>query len=237
MDALRYELRALADQNPNPWQRFFRKKRLQVVVGEIGRLHVKKGARILDLGCGAGFNSFELARRGHRVTGVDIHKDFVTYANAYARKHQLPARFLCNDITKPLRAGHFDVVLISEVIEHMKNPLPVFQNIARSLKRGGYLVLTVPNHSLVGEFTEFLWSLFAKYNWVEEHNFYYCNSRRLRAVLARYGLHQFKAYTIFYLSHFLPFHAAAEAAFRKEIKHFSEKLMLGVVLVSVFKMR
>src|SRR2546429_3350232 len=46
----------------------------------VGALNCQKGAHLLDVPCGNGRLSFELARRGYRVTGVDISEEFIDEA-------------------------------------------------------------------------------------------------------------------------------------------------------------
>ena len=59
----------------------------------VDKLELKGGERILDLACGFGRHSLELARRGFAVTGVDITPDYVRYATQQAQAEQLNARF------------------------------------------------------------------------------------------------------------------------------------------------
>jgi len=55
------------------------------------------GARVLDVGCGAGRHSLELARRGFNTVGVDIAEGFVAYAQKVAVAEQLEAKFYVED--------------------------------------------------------------------------------------------------------------------------------------------
>ena len=55
----------------------------------VEKLELKGGERILDLACGFGRHSLELARRGYEVTGVDITPAYVEYAAGQAQKENL----------------------------------------------------------------------------------------------------------------------------------------------------
>lgn len=66
---------------------------------------------ILDLGCGFGRHSLELARRGCNVVGVDITKDYVDDANINAKKENLSVRFIHGDIRDIEFSNEFDFVL------------------------------------------------------------------------------------------------------------------------------
>ena len=78
-------------------------------------LDLSPGARVLDVGCGPGRHSLELARRGHDVVGVDISEPFVDAATAAAETRGLTARcrFLRGDARRlaDYELGTFDVVL------------------------------------------------------------------------------------------------------------------------------
>ncbi len=236
MDPLEYEIIALSEDNNSRFQRFFRRKRFDIVLDSVLSIS-KKGDRILELGCGIGAHSLELARRGFDVTAVDINKKFIDYAKDQARKMRLKnVRFIQKDITKPLNLGIYDVILTSEAIEHITNFRDVFRNIKKSLKHGGYVVLTVPNHAGMGEFTEFLWALKARYNWVEQHYGYCCSTKRIENVLMESGLRPLKTYTPFYISHFLPFLSSklADFVFDKENSYLSW-FKFGTIIISISK--
>ena len=57
----------------------------------VEKLELRGGEKILDLACGFGRHSLELARRGFQVTGVDITPDYVNYATKQAEQEKLNA--------------------------------------------------------------------------------------------------------------------------------------------------
>ena len=77
----------------------------------IEKLELKESEKVLDLACGFGRHSLELARRGFDVIGVDITADYIDYANEQAKKENLNAYFICSDIREISFQGEFDVVL------------------------------------------------------------------------------------------------------------------------------
>lgn len=95
--------------------------------------------RLLDAGCG---DTLLLLRRyGPRVSfavGVDV-----------VRPSQTPtgngAVTLGDLSTLPFRDETFDLVVSRSVVEHLENPVAVFQELGRALKRGGRLIFTTPN--------------------------------------------------------------------------------------------
>ena len=72
----------------------------------IENLNCKRGSHLLDVPCGNGRLSFELAKRGYRVTGVDISEEFIKEARSLRGKDQPPATAGGSD-----SVGHVDFVL------------------------------------------------------------------------------------------------------------------------------
>ena len=96
---------------------------------------------ILDIGCGSGANSLALAKKGHKLHGVDISK----VAIQQYQEHGFDGRV--SDIEGGLDYpdASFDLVFCSEVIEHLTGPELLASEVSRILKPGGQLVLSTPN--------------------------------------------------------------------------------------------
>lgn len=71
-------------------------------------MNLRQGTRILDIGCGPGRHSLELARHGIRTVGVDISAEFIRHANREAAKEKLPAAFLAADARELTFEQEFD---------------------------------------------------------------------------------------------------------------------------------
>lgn len=99
--------------------------------------HIPAGASILELGCGQGLILDHLT--GHDRLGVEISPDEASVASG--KGHDV-----CLGHAGRFTAGRtFDVVIASEVIEHMLEPQSLLENAARHLRPGGVLLLTTPN--------------------------------------------------------------------------------------------
>lgn len=108
----------------------------------INKLGLSGKERILDLACGYGRHSLELARRGYQVTGVDITQAYIDDAREEAKKQKLDATFLCSDIREVKFNNEFDVVLnLSDgaigYLENDEENLKIFDIISKALKPGG----------------------------------------------------------------------------------------------------
>lgn len=101
-------------------------------------------ARVLDLGCGTGYGTAELAQHARSSTGVDISPDAI----AYAREHfPLPnTTFLTASATAlPFATGSFDLITAFEVIEHLENWHDLLIEARRLLHADGTFLVSTPN--------------------------------------------------------------------------------------------
>lgn len=108
----------------------------------VEQLHLQGSERILDLACGFGRHALELARRGFSVVGVDITPDYVRYAEEQARREDLDAHFICQDIRAVNFENEFDLVLnmADGAVGYLENDAEnrkIFQVVTRALKKGG----------------------------------------------------------------------------------------------------
>lgn len=99
-----------------------------------------EGARILDLGCGAGHLAAALAARGYDVTGIDISADMLRYA----RRNAPGVRFVCADARRFSLRGKFDLVVSTfDSMNHMLSARDLeqaFRCVRRALAPGGIFV-------------------------------------------------------------------------------------------------
>jgi SAM-dependent methyltransferase len=117
------------------------------------RLPITSGTRLLDLGCGAGRHAFEAARRGAHVVALDSDRGELDQVSAIAaamdEAGEIPAgasiRAAAGDATSmPFRDGAFDIVIASEVMEHIPADQRAMHEVARVLRPGGVAAVTVP---------------------------------------------------------------------------------------------
>ncbi len=112
-----------------------------------------KGCRALDIGCNAGFYSFELARRGAEVTAIDIDPRYLEQARWAARLFGLEARLTFRQASVYQLAGvrdRFDLVCFLGVLYHLRHPLLAL-DVVRGVTGGRMILqtLTMPGEEVL----------------------------------------------------------------------------------------
>jgi 2-polyprenyl-6-hydroxyphenyl methylase/3-demethylubiquinone-9 3-methyltransferase len=112
-----------------------------------------RGKTVLDLGCGGGFMSEALARRGAEVTSIDPAPAAIVIAEAHAASQGLAIRFVVASGEKlPLGDRSMDLVVCVDVLEHVKDLDAVLGEIARVLRPGGTFAFDTINRNLLSWF-------------------------------------------------------------------------------------
>jgi 2-polyprenyl-3-methyl-5-hydroxy-6-metoxy-1,4-benzoquinol methylase len=106
--------------------------------------HIDPLSRVLDVGCGEGRFSAELAQAGMTVVGVDVAEE--PLRRARARHPLLDLRIVPAEDRWPLAAASFDVVWAGETIEHIADTGGWLSEVRRVLRPGGRLLLSTPAH-------------------------------------------------------------------------------------------
>ncbi|MDR0584031.1 MAG: methyltransferase domain-containing protein [Treponema sp.] len=117
---------------------------------------------LLDLCCGFGRISAELARRGFAVTGVDITESYLKTAREDAVYENLDIEYLNADARNFVRPGYFDLAVNLYIsFGYFKNPDDdrlLLRNVYRSLKGGGvFIIETLGKEIAVRDFVEAEW--------------------------------------------------------------------------------
>lgn len=96
----------------------------------------------LDIGCGTGFLSLELASRGHRVTGIDFAPAMIAEARKKAVERQFSIRFADADAEQlPFAAGTFDMAVSRHLLWTLPHPDAAINEWVRVLRPGGRLIV------------------------------------------------------------------------------------------------
>lgn len=111
--------------------------------------------KVLDIGCGVGTLALYLATKGAEVTGWDVSPRAIRFAQATAKQLGVTtATFQVAELSRG--QADYDVVICTEVIEHIPDDQLFAQLLASHLKPGGKLVLTTPSSD----------------NWLFRHGYY-----------------------------------------------------------------
>lgn len=109
-----------------------------------------EGARLLDVGCGAGILSESLTRCGAKVTGIDLAADNIRVAREHAAEQGLDIdyRVASVETIATAEAGHFDVVTCLELLEHVPQPEAAVAHCAKAVRPGGDVFFSTINRNL-----------------------------------------------------------------------------------------
>lgn len=101
------------------------------------------GPRILDAACGAGTLARRLAQANYQVLAVDLSRNFLSYV---AKQPEAASIAIQNgDLTQlPYQSDCIDGIVAGEVLEHLSDDHPAFQEFWRVLRPGGVCVISVP---------------------------------------------------------------------------------------------
>ncbi|MFF4605242.1 class I SAM-dependent methyltransferase [Streptomyces sp. NPDC001339] len=122
---------------------------------DFSRFPIAPGDRVLDLGCGAGRHAFECYRRGAQVVALDQNGDEIRevakWFAAMEEAGEAPAGASAvamegDALALPFPDDSFDVVIISEVMEHIPDDKGVLAEMVRVLRPGGRIAVTVPRY-------------------------------------------------------------------------------------------
>ena len=109
-----------------------------------------KTGSVLDLGCGNGSLSHELSKLGFAVHGIDRSPSGIQIARKTFPSVQFSLGDVENELSPdPLPVESFDVVVSTEVVEHLYYPRRLIDNAWRLLKPSGHFILSTPYHGYV----------------------------------------------------------------------------------------
>ncbi|MBB5913439.1 SAM-dependent methyltransferase [Nocardia transvalensis] len=160
---------------------------------DFDRLGIGPGTRVIDVGCGQGRHSFEAYRRGGDVVAFDQNADdladvkvmFGAMAEAGEAPAYAKAEAVQGDaLALPYDNEEFDIVVASEILEHIPEDDRAIAELVRILKPGGALVVTVPRWLP----ERICWLLSDEYHANEGGHVRIYRADELRGKIARTGL-------------------------------------------------
>ncbi|MFI5495813.1 bifunctional 2-polyprenyl-6-hydroxyphenol methylase/3-demethylubiquinol 3-O-methyltransferase UbiG [Actinoplanes sp. NPDC051859] len=105
--------------------------------------------RVLDIGCGGGLVSERMAALGYRVTGLDLSEGSIEIARRHAAASGVDVEYLVGSAFElPCENGSVDLVVVSDVLEHLHDLPAATAEIARVLRPGGLVVFDTINRTV-----------------------------------------------------------------------------------------
>lgn len=137
--ALKYIAHSPDDRSLNIWR-----KHLTRLLTKLNLLNLTT----LDIGCDSGYFSFLMSELGAKeVVGLDVDSKRIQAArqNARIRGNTNRVEFVAADIESFRTKKQFDLALLSEVLEHLVNPMAALGRVREALRTGGIIIISVPN--------------------------------------------------------------------------------------------
>jgi ubiquinone/menaquinone biosynthesis C-methylase UbiE len=165
-EATQDQVNAYFDSTASYWDGVYRGENLQDVIYQrrqrLVLKYVEEGelpqrSRTLEIGCGAGHLTTQLATSAVAVTAVDASQAMVDATAARVREAELQERVSVRQAdvhALPFAAEEFDVVVAVGVIPWLHSPAAALMELARVLRPGGRLVLTADNRARLTSFTD-----------------------------------------------------------------------------------
>jgi 2-polyprenyl-6-hydroxyphenyl methylase/3-demethylubiquinone-9 3-methyltransferase len=107
------------------------------------------GKDVIDVGCGGGILSESMARKGARVTGIDLSEKALKVADLHSLESEVSVRYqhIAAEDMAAAEPGHFDVVTCMEMLEHVPDPAAVVRACATLVKPGGKVFFSTLNRN------------------------------------------------------------------------------------------
>ena len=135
------------------WGEFaYRIRKVMSILYQLERYTSIQGKNTLDVGCGYGPTAYCLSKKSNYVVAIDIDLDSIKDARRYVVKEIERIDFIQNVAENlALKNEKFDIVILIDVLEHVKSPEKALKESVRVLKRDGLLYVEFnPYYSLAG---------------------------------------------------------------------------------------
>src|SRR5918995_286782 len=153
-----------------------RRRLLTGLLGKVGQAR-NESLRILDYGCGTAGNTTSYASYG---TVIGIEPDAFAVRVAHARGGAFYCR--AGGLQLPFRASTFDVVMASDVLEHIEDDFAAVAEVARVLRPGGSAIVSVPAHQWLFSYHDRALHHFRRYSKTGLRNLFTSGGLRVRQI-------------------------------------------------------
>lgn len=101
--------------------------------------NIQKDSKVLDIGCGSGSLTHDIAKKAQKVLAIDINKKSIDIAKI--KFHKKNIKYIVGDVTKYEFNESFDYIILSNVLEHIKDRYDFLNKIKLLTK---YILIRVP---------------------------------------------------------------------------------------------
>ena len=149
----------------------------------IDLLEVRPGERILDLGCGTGHLTFQIAARGAQVAGLDSSASMI----AQARQNYPGLKFVLADARAFRLDDQYDAVLSNAALHWIREADAVVECVARALRPGGRFVLEMGGKGNIQRIVAVLESVLKEHHYTVSNPWYFPSEEEYEGILRRHG--------------------------------------------------
>jgi trans-aconitate methyltransferase len=146
-------------------------------------LNPRAGDRILDLGCGTGHLTAQIAARGAVVTGLDSSVSMI----AQARRNYPKLGFVLGDAGEFRFDEPFDSVFSNAALHWIPEAVPVIASVARALKPGGRFVLEMGARGNIARIVEVLGAVLREAGYTPRNPWYFPSAGEYATLLEQHG--------------------------------------------------
>ena len=160
-----------------------------------------KNKKILDAGCGSGIYTKLLAKKGGKVSALDLSKTMLDIAKEYCKGYGIVFRRGSID-NIPYKSNSFDIVVAPLVIHYLKNPEKAFNEFNRVLKKKGVLIFSTHNPLFVAK--EGIWENKSFFEYLNEGKYeWYMHVNGKKEKMISYRIPYEKLFDMLYKNKFI----------------------------------
>lgn len=153
-----------------------------------------RGKTVLEYGCGGGYFTIWMAKRGATVHAVEVNPKAIAIVNYAAQREGVADRVIVSqgNAENETVEGQYDFIFAKDLIEHLDDDGPFFQRLGQQLRPGGCTYLATQNDHCLNYLIEGSWERFVRGNrnwfgWDRTHRRFY-NARLLSERLRKVGI-------------------------------------------------
>tara|TARA_Y100000310_G_scaffold337898_1_gene426147 strand:+ start:2000 stop:2713 length:714 start_codon:yes stop_codon:yes gene_type:complete len=175
--------------------RFFMNKKLRTTY----RLsNLNKEDKVLEIGCADGCYTFEFAKKGCNITGLDLSEEIIKTANRYNKSRSI--KFKVGDVEKlPFDDESFDKIISFSALRYLPSLDKAFSEIHRVTRKGGVIIIDFPN--MLNPWFNYLKPLITGGTHPHDHSY---TTHFIERKLRKHGFKHIKTKTILFTPKIVP---------------------------------